>query len=393
MCPPGLRDKAIFMSKRVYRFAGVLLLAMGLSASYAKGDIYYTGYGNNPNPNPSNPNIFDLLIVNSGTYFISAAGAQGGGTASDPTTGLVAQAGGLGAVVGGYVTLYAGEELAIVVGGQGDSGRIFYASESSTGPTYEFSSGGGGGGGSFVYLTSSDGAGSSGSNPLLPLMVAGGGGGAGGTTPGGDGQILNAQPGSGGDGGAAGTNGNGGVATTGGTNCSLLPPPGDSPGDCGGGAGAGWLSAGGSGGVRFSNGFGGQGGPCAYAGCDPSDPSDLFSDGSGAFHNGGGYGGGGGGGLLGGGGGGGYSGGGGGCGQCGAGGGGGASYEDPSFSSVDPNFPYSVFTNAAGANSGDGYVIVEQVPEPSSVVLLLTELLALACVGFVFRKRIARSNR
>ncbi len=355
----------MFMNKRAFRFAGTLLL--GLTASYARADIYYTGYGNNPNPNPTNPNIFDLMIANSGTYFIEAAGAQGG------ASGLGA-AGGLGAVVGGYVTLEAGQELAIMVGGQGSSN---YTGDPNNDP------GGGGGGGSFVYMVSNAPL-SDGITPIgNPLIVAGGGGGAGVSANGDSGQKTTSGDAGGGiDNGAGGTGGQGGFGGT--------------DGGAGGGGG-GWLSAGTSQMIFGDSGGGGYG------------PSS-FSAGRGFDGNSGGSGGGGGGGSpvcwedsndlpLGcygsGGGGGGYSGGGGGCGCDGGAGGGGGSYRDASLVSQDSPNPlyFPSFTDQSGANQGDGFVIVEQVPEPSSVVLLLTELLALACVAFVCRKRIARTNR
>ena len=86
-----------------------------------------------------------------GTYDITAWGAQGG----DFQTGcrasggcLLYNAGGLGAKIGGDVSLKAGETLTLLVGGQGKRH--------------------GGGGGSFVVVTASN----------MALVVAGGGGGA-----------------------------------------------------------------------------------------------------------------------------------------------------------------------------------------------------------------------
>jgi hypothetical protein len=349
------------MNRRLYRFVGTLFL--GLAASYARADIYYT-----PGGGP-----FDVTLA-PGTYFIEAAGAQGGGTES----GAV---GGLGAVVGGYVTINATEELAIVAGGQGNSGSYVQNNGNQ-------SSGGGGGGGSFVYLTAlgGDGVTPLGSNPLL--LVAGGGGGAAGSNAGDPGQINEpGDAGSGTDGGAGGTGGNGGYGST-----NAVPTCAFN-GDCGGGGGGGWFSNGVDTrvfqevlpNVYFtSNGAPGSTNPFDYA-------EGAYSGGTNG-NNYGGYGGGGGGGALGGGGGGGYSGGGGGCGCDLAVGGGGGSYTD-AVSSVSPVYPYDTFTDTAGANAGDGFVIVTPVPEPSSVILLLTELLTVACIAFVARRRIVRSNR
>jgi hypothetical protein len=194
-----------------------------------------------------------------GTYRILAFGAQGGN--SFLNIGVVLHSGGLGAEIGGDLTLTAGEVLQIAVGGAGGGGGGF---------------GGGGGGGSFVIGPGN-----------MKLVIAGGGGGGGLNTDGGGG-LAGGGGGNGSGGGAGGTNGNGGG------------------GVAGGGGGGGFLSAGGN-----SFGAGGHSFPGLAGG-----GGSLGGGGGGFGGGGGGFGGGGGGG------GGGYSGGGGG--EDGGGGGGGS---------------------------------------------------------------------
>ncbi len=88
--------------------------------------------------------MVDFTIPVTGTYDITAAGAEGRGN-------IVGSAGGLGALAGGDVFLIAGAVLDVAVG-------------SGSGGAYA----GGGGGGSFVYTSLT-----------APLVVAGGGGGGG----------------------------------------------------------------------------------------------------------------------------------------------------------------------------------------------------------------------
>jgi hypothetical protein len=205
-------------------------------------------------------------ITASGTYQISADGAQGGG---DSWYGV---GGGQGAEVSGDVFLQAGTVLEIVVGGAGAEGRF----------------GGGGGGGSYVIETYN---GSSAVDKIL--AVAGGGGGGGSDGQGRAGRIQ-----------ASGGNGQGSSAGSGGVG----PAPG------GGGAGGGGGFTGGNGG---------------YAGSAGADNGTTFLGGGASPNNGvGGFGGGGGGSTDGGGGGGGGYGGGGGGGYSEAdAGGGGGSYD------------------------------------------------------------------
>ena len=214
--------------------------------------------------------IATYTIQTTGTYDITAFGAQGGSSGPD-------NVGGDGAEIGGDFFLTAGEVLSIVVGGAGDAS--------------------GGGGGSFVIETFD------GTNTVhQPLLIAGGGGGA--NSAGGNHN---------GDGGQTGTSGSAGSGTGGGAGGAL--GAGGMPGFTGS------AFAGGGGG--YSGGAGGMGsGVHATSG---------YAYGSGyaggaAGHSGGAGGvGGGGGGSYGGGGGGGYGGGGGGV---YAGGGGGGSLDN-----------------------------------------------------------------
>jgi len=262
---------------------------------------------------------FDTFVVpTTGIYSILAFGAQGGsGAVFNPMPG------GLGAEIGGDFLLTAGDTLSIAVGGMGGSS------------TPNFGASGGGGGGTFIVLAGS---------PATPLIIAGGGGG-GRNTAGGPG--LTGTAGGSTFGGAGGVNGNGGQAG----------------GDVfGAGGGGGFLTNGGSasgiGGASFLNGLAG---------------------GAGANQSGaGGFGGGGGGGFNGGGGGGGYSGGGGGTGGPLPPGGGGGSFNGSTFSNAD-------LIALSGVNSGNGSVTINfvsavAVPEPGTLALLGTALIAFAAV-------------
>ncbi len=261
----------------------------------------------------------------SGTYDITAAGAQGG--PGDYYLNFSAPSGGLGATVGGDVYLTADTILDIVVGGQGGIGF-----------------GGGGGGGSFVFYPSAS----------SPLVVAGGGGGGAHYSYGGAGQAGTAGQAAITSAACYGYVGPGGVKGSGGA------------GGFGGGGGGGWSGAGGQATGDFVDGYGSGGsGPPGFAG----------GKGWGAAN--GGFGGGGGGGVDdGGGGGGGFSGGGGGAEHCGGGGGG--SYLAPGFTDTKMT---------AGDNSGNGYVTIDpvssvsSVPEPGTLGLFASALAGLALIG------------
>ena len=97
--------------------------------------------------------IVSWTVPETGSYIITAYGAQGGGSYLNSHTGVVGLPGGLGAIIGGRFQLSANLNLNILAGGMGVS-------------TSEYA--GGGGGGSFVVDSSSN-----------PLVVAGGGGGSG----------------------------------------------------------------------------------------------------------------------------------------------------------------------------------------------------------------------
>jgi hypothetical protein len=253
------------------------------------------------------PGIQTYTIGTSGTYDITADGAEGGST-------LLAS-GGSGAAVSGDVYLQAGTKLEIVVGGEGGNSTI---------------GGGGGGGGSFVIETYNGSA-----TVDTILAVAGGGGGAAIEENGG---AANTSP----------TGGNGSGSTT------------QAAGGINGAAGQGGYVGGGGGGFTGGAGWNdfrsNEGGPGTVTGT-------TFAGGSAGQDGGAGGVGGGGGGTgidgYGGGGGGGYGGGGGGsvnpsygAGGLAAGGGGG-SYLDT-----------ALVTNGvktANANTGNGSVTLEPV--------------------------------
>jgi hypothetical protein len=196
-------------------------------------------------------------IATTGTYAITADGAQGGNFKSY----TYFEPGGKGAAVTGDIVLTQGTVLEIVVGGAGVNGP----------------NGGGGGGGSFVFETLSSGT--------LDLVVVAGGGGGGGQ-------------GASGGGGATGTSGqNGGTL---GTNFK-----GGAGGISGGAGGAGGSGGGGGGYTGGKAGSSGQ--------TQPKNPTFKGAAGAstlGVTHGGGGFGGGGAAGGFAGGGGGGYNGGG-----------------------------------------------------------------------------------
>jgi PEP-CTERM motif len=194
-------------------------------------------------------------VTTTGVYDITAYGAQGGG--GFPMVG----AGGLGAEIGGDVTLTAGSILSFLIGGSGapggPPGRIF---------------GVGGGGGTFVVLN--------GTAPTL-LAVAGGGGGGNFSSPGGSGLALASGDGGGlgGTGGDDHAGGGGGVGGSGETGedvgSAALGGAGfndgialGGPSELSGGDGGGGGNFGGGGGGGYCGGdggdLGGGGGGCSF---------------------------------------------------------------------------------------------------------------------------------
>ena len=241
---------------------------------------------------------FETIAV-SGTYAISAYGAEGG-------TSTSGESGGLGAAVGGDIYLQAGAVLEMVVGGEGATGAY----------------GAGGGGGSFVIETDNG----TSAVDIIEAVAGGGGGASSSGAGGGAGRIT-----------PTGGNGSGVSAGSGGIN---------------GAAGSGGFDGGGGGGFT-----GGAGAPSDSTGGSGATLAVSFAGGTAPSGGGGGFGGGGGGGYSGGGGGGGYGGGGGGGytggrggGGFSSGGGGGGSY-----------FNGTPTTLEAGVRTGNGKVIIEEV--------------------------------
>jgi hypothetical protein len=210
-----------------------------------------------------------FTVVTTGTYDITAYGAQGGADANGTL-------GGQGAEIGGTFTLTAGEVVTIAVGGKGGDG--------TGGEPYA----GGGGGGTFVVETFT------GSQAVItPLVVAGGGGGAY-TSVGGDAQTgtaggtgINGSPGgSGGYGGGSGGRGGGGGGFKGSGGGSLGGGGyGVSNGSLAGGAAA--QSYGGQGGFGGGGGvsYGGGGGGGGYSGGGGSS-ANSSGGGGGSFDGG-----------------------------------------------------------------------------------------------------------
>ncbi len=201
----------------------VMLLAVSAEAKATVTDFNYTG------------SIVTYDVTTTGTYDITAYGAQGGH-------------GGLGAKIGGDFSLPQGDVLQILTGGEGGG------------------DGYGGGGGSFVALGSS-------LSTATALVVAGGGGGG-----------YNFIPEEGEGSGFAGYispfgNGNGGDGVIGGGGGGFFG--GGSNGvSTGGGGGHSFISGGGEGGGFGIGGFGGGGG----AGFNSE--GDIFGGGGGGYTGG-----------------------------------------------------------------------------------------------------------
>ena len=173
------------------------------------------------------------IVPESGNYRIESFGAQGG-------TGQ-GYTGGLGAMMGGYVSVTEGETLKILIGQQGGNSSSYKA--------------GGGGGGSFVTDANNN-----------PLVIAGGGGGGGGnsnpgtgnpgliTSSGGNSNNYTGGSAGSGGGGTSGSGGGGGLLTNG----SNAYTSGGSSFMNGGAGSAGGVCAAGGGYGGFGGGSGGE---------------------------------------------------------------------------------------------------------------------------------------
>jgi len=297
---------------RLSKYAALAALAFPASLMMADS-IGYTGA------------VVTWTAPTSGTYTITAIGAQGGeGTAG---YGFV---GGLGAEIEGTFFLSAGTVLDIAVGGEGQS-SVFN---------------GGGGGGTFVVDTSND-----------PLIVAGGGGGI---------RVYAEQNGTNAsiteyayDGSCASSTFTPALKTSG------LGQGGNAPCASWGAAGGGFNSNGAADGTL------GNGGDSWFAGL----AGGTWISNCGGYNADGGFGGGGSGdGCAGGGGGGGYSG-----GDGGFIAGGGGSYD----AGADP------FAEAGvGEGNGSVDIALDSsVPEPSSIFLLVTMLTIIGLLRFSVKRR------
>ncbi len=233
-----------------FRLAGTLLGVLTIAGNAAHAD--YLGYSGFEET---------YSITSSGTYDITAAGAQGGGSSND--------SGGLGAIIDANVYLTAGTQLDVVVGGEGANGAY--------GDLY----GGGGGGGTFVWIDAS----------TSPLIVAGGGGGAAwANSNGGSGLSGTFGSGLGGAGtGSEGAGGGGWFSDGGGASCASGGASSAdgfggggscyTPGGFGGGGGGGFDGGGGGGGFDGGAGSsGGAGGGDSYL--DPSVTLNSATDGA-----------------------------------------------------------------------------------------------------------------
>jgi hypothetical protein len=273
------------------------------------------------------------IILNPGTYDITAYGAQGGNGG---------YSGGLGAEMEGKFNFAMVTTLTLLVGGSGGGGGAFNV-------------GAGGGGGSFIV------------NETTPLVIAGGGGGGGDSADSSSGSGYNGNTAS--NGGNAGGNWDPG---SGGYNGS------------GGSGGAGYYSGYGASGYIYyggggGGGYNGNGGGGGFSGIGGSGGNSYLTGavgGSGYQAGGGGYGCGGGG-SGGGGGGGGYSGGGGGSGAnyndglsggFGGGGGGGSIIDSSAMADLT-----EVSGIASPDDSPNGEVIITALQvQPTAPLLLIS---------------------
>jgi PEP-CTERM motif len=214
------------LAKRML-LAGASMLAMMAGVSEAGAAIFsFTG------------DTVYYTIPTTGTYEITAAGAQGG-------PGYSGAIGGLGEVVDGDFHLSAGDVLDIAVGGEGGPGAP--------------GAGGGGGGGSFVYDATT--------RTFLAIGGGGGGGayggGHGGGNAGGVGPLGLGGPTAGWFGGAGGGGAYGGGGSYFAQGGGGFPGGGGGGYGSGGGGGFGGGGGGGSGGGGGGGAIGGGGGSLA----------------------------------------------------------------------------------------------------------------------------------
>ncbi len=314
-------DRFFIIQKFLRSFTGFFILLLIPATAFTQTTVTFTPAGATGRLGPTQTQInntytsgntlYQKVTINTqgiqewtvpanGVYTIEVFGAQGGRSYLYGTSNW--HNGGKGARMKGDITLSEDDVLQIVVGQKGVENPLNYR-------------GAGGGGGSFVVKKSG----------TVLLVAAGGGGGAGDYSYTSHGQTgtsgLNGGTSSSDNGGGAGgTNGNGGTQ-----------------GSSYGAGGAGWISNGGNacctsyGGYRFSDSSKpAQGGEKSYDGTDGG-----FGGGGGTYAGGGGAGG--------------YSGGGGGNWSHSGNGGGAGSYMISSAGNIN---------NSAGANEGDGKVII-----------------------------------
>jgi hypothetical protein len=256
-------------------------------------------------------------VTETGVYDITAYGAQGGSSPTQNSYYRLWASGGLGAEIGGDITLNAGQTLTILVGGKGGDGPAY--------SSYNYYAGGGA-----TYVVS---------DPGLPLLVAGGGGGAGSADAGYGGSyyyssFIGAGPGGGYTGNSGDYAGEGGEGSGGGGGGGYGVDSG------GGDGGLGGVASGDGGYYGFSStGGGGYNGGIAAGGTFP------LQGGAGAGSGGDGGAGGGSGG------------------ESGVGGGG-AGFTGGTIGYGGSSFLGGSMTelvSIAGENTGNGYVTIESV--------------------------------
>ena len=277
-------------------------------------------------------------VPTTGTYTLKALGAQGGKGGASYLYG--SSTGGKGGYAAGDITLNAGTQLTIYVGGQGGNATDYPSCPNCPGGNGGFGGGGGGGGG-WCSSNAAGGGGGGGFSMIMnngtALVVAGGGGGGGGSA-----SSSGSQHGSGGNGGYGGGSTGGNGSPSGGNGYYGYGGTQSSGGSAGSNGYAGGKFYGG--GAYGSNGKGSSGnGSTYYGGTGASGSCSSSAGGSG----------GGGGGWYGGGGGGSYS----------SGGGGGSSYVATSLSNTSNIGGNASMPDTNGniivGNSGNGIAMIE----------------------------------